>query len=60
MPSNPMQCDVCGKTLGPDERIWECTVGEVNEGAPLFEDDYFEPSEHTEHRCPACMGEELE
>ena len=55
--SEPMKCNKCFKVLPPEARLWELTVGQVEIGAPYFEEDYFEPSEHTEYRCGECMGE---
>jgi hypothetical protein len=49
-------CSECGITLKPGMRVWELTVGEIEEN--LEGEPFFEPSEHTEHRCAACMGEQ--
>jgi len=53
-----MFCNLCGKIIPRGGRIWECTVGEAEED--LEGEGFFEPSEHTDHRCPECMGEKIE
>jgi len=53
-----MICNECGKEVKPGQRIWECTVGIVEED--LDGEHFFEPTEHTDHRCPKCMGEDYE
>jgi len=56
--SEPMKCSRCPATMKPGDYVVEVvsTVGWVNEGAPYFKEDYFEPSEttETEYLCEKC------
>jgi len=58
--SEPMKCSKCPTILQPGDYVVEVTrtVGWVNEGAPHFEKDYFEPSEctETEYLCEKCVN----